>query len=179
MKKVNKSYLNIIPSERIEPRIFFIRNQKVMIDRDLAELYDVETKYLNRQVKRNLERFPPEFMFQLIKKEKDELVTNCHRLKNLKHSSALPYAFNEHGVAMLSGVLKSRIAVKISIHIVKAFIRLRRVIATHEKLAQKFKELEKRVGRHDQEIAAIVDMIKKLIEGPPKPKTKIGFHPDE
>jgi len=178
VKKSNKQCLEVIPGEKIEPRIFLVRNQKIMIDRDLAELYGVETKYLNRQVKRNIERFPSEFMFRLTLKERNELVTNCHRFENMKHSSSLPYAFNEHGVAMLAGILNSKTAVKISIHIVKTFIRLRKIIATHDKLAKKFKELEKHVGRHDEEITAIVEFIKKLIEEPPKPKIKIGFHTD-
>lgn len=120
---------DVIPHERIEERIFFIRGYKVMIDRDLAELYGVETKYLNRQVKRNKERFPDEFTFQLAPQEKEELVTICHRFKTLKHSSSLPYAFTEHGVAMLASVLKSSIAVQMSILIVKAFIKLREVVA--------------------------------------------------
>jgi hypothetical protein len=89
---------DLIPKETIEQRIFLIRNQKVMIDRDLAELYGVETKHLNRQVKRNIQRFPEEFMFQLTNKERNQLVTICHRFKTMKHSSSLPYAFTEHGV---------------------------------------------------------------------------------
>ena len=109
---------NIIPQEIIEQRIFLIREQKVMIDRDLAELFGVETKYLNRQVKRNIERFPKEFMFQLTKKEKNELVTNWHRFASLKHSSYPPFVFTEHGVAMLASVLNSKSAIKMSIHIV-------------------------------------------------------------
>ena len=103
----------------IEQRIFLIRGQRVMVDRDLAELYGVETKYLNRQVKRNKQRFPREFMFQLIPNERDELVTNWHRFESMKHSSVLPYAFTEHGVAMLASVLNSDIAVKISVTIIK------------------------------------------------------------
>lgn len=92
---------DLIPQELIEQRIFLIRNQKVMIDRDLAELYGVETKHLNRQVKRNIQRFPEEFMFQLAPNEKDQLVTICHRFRSMKHSSALPYAFTEHGAIMV------------------------------------------------------------------------------
>jgi len=105
----------IITQGLIENNIFLIRGQKIMIDRDLAKLYGVETKYLNRQVKRNIGRFPGEFMFQLNPEEKNELVTKCHRFETMKHSSVLPYAFTEHGVAMLASVLKSETAVKISI----------------------------------------------------------------
>src|ERR1700756_1123981 len=98
---------DIIIFEAIENRIFVIRKQKVVLDRDIAELYDVETKNLNRQVKRNIERFPPEFMFQLTEKEKNELVTNWHRFPPLKHSSSLPYVFTEYGIIMLASVLNS------------------------------------------------------------------------
>jgi len=135
---------NIIPIERIENRIFLIRGQKVVIDRDLAELYEVETKHLNRQVRRNIDRFPKEFMFQLNAREKNQLVTNCHRFKTLKHASSQPYAFTEHGIAMLASILKSERAIKISIYIIKTFIRLRKFIFTHKKLAQKLKKLEQK-----------------------------------
>ena len=161
----------------IDSKIFLIRGDKVTADRDLAELYGVETKYLNRQVKRNIDRFPAEFTFQVTQKEKQELVTNCHRFQSMKHSTTRPYVFTEHGVAMLASVLKSERAVKISIHIVKTFIRLREFIATHKELAQKMKELEQKIGKHDEEIRAIVDIIRRLIQEPQKPKTRIGFHP--
>jgi hypothetical protein len=100
---------NIVPAETIENRILFIRGQKVMIDRDLAELYGVTTKYLNRQVKRNIERFPEAFMFTLSEQEKQELVTNWHRFDPIKHSVVFPYVFTEHGIAMLASVLNSDI----------------------------------------------------------------------
>ncbi|MFH1709807.1 MAG: ORF6N domain-containing protein [bacterium] len=138
----------LAPQEAIETRIFLIRGQKVMLDRDLAELYGVETKYLNRQVRRNLERFPDEFMFLLSEQEKEELVTNWHRFKPLKHSTSLPLAFTEHGVAMLASVLNSESAIKISIFIIKAFVRLRRVLSAHKELARKLEQLEQRVGRN-------------------------------
>ncbi|MEO0123722.1 MAG: ORF6N domain-containing protein [candidate division WOR-3 bacterium] len=166
---------DIIPQEMIEQKIFLIRGQKVMIDRDLAELYGVETKYLNRQVKRNRERFPEEFMFRLTKEEKDELVTICHRFKTMKHSSTLPYAFTEHGVAMLASVLKSERAVKISIIIIKAFVRLRQMLSAHKELARKLSELERRIERHDAEIKAIFDAIRQLMTPPEKSDKRIGF----
>jgi len=166
----------LIPQEVIEQKIFVIKGQKVMIDRDLAELYGVETKYLNRQVKRNIERFPIEFMFQLAKEEKDELVTNWHRFQSMKHSATLPYAFTEHGVAMLASVLNSARAVKISISIIKAFVKLRRILSTHKELAHKLKELEQKVEKHDIQIRAVFDAIRKLMEPPQeKAKPKIGF----
>lgn len=167
----------LIPSERIEEKIFLIRGHKVMIDRDLAELYGVETKYLNRQVRRNRERFPDEFTFQLVLGEKEELVTICHRFKTMKHSSSLPYAFTEHGVAMLASVLKSPTAVKMSILIVKAFIRLREVVATHKELIHKLQDLERKVGHHNGEIKVLFEAIRRLMTEPEKPKAKFGFHP--
>ncbi len=166
----------LIPTERIENKIYLIRGQKVMLDRDLAELYGVETKHLNRQVRRNLDRFPGEFMFRLSPSEKDELVTNCHRFKVLKHSSSLPYAFTEHGVLMLANVLKSKYAVKVSIHIVKAFIKLREFLTVHQELAQKLKELEQKIGKHDQQIRAVFDAIRQLMTPPKEKKKPIGFH---
>lgn len=135
----------LILQEVIQQRIFLIRGRKVMIDRDLAELYGVETKYLNRQVKRNIKRFPEEFVFQLKEKEKNELVTICHRFETMKHSSALPYAFTEHGVAMLASVLNSERAIKASIHIIETFVKLREMISTHKDLKRKLGELEKRI----------------------------------
>ncbi len=165
----------IIPQEIVEQRIFLIRKQRVMIDRDLAELYDVETKYLNRQVKRNIGRFPAEFMFQLTPDEKKELVTICHRFKTMKHSSAMPYAFTEHGVAMLASVLKSERAVKISINIIKTFVKLREILSTHKELAHKLKKLERKFENHDEEIHVIFEAIRQLMEPPETKKRKIGF----
>jgi len=168
----------LIQPEGIERRIFIIRGQKVMIDRDLAELYGVETKYLNRQVKRNTDRFPEEFMFQLTVEEKDELVTNWHQFASLKHSWSLPFAFTEHGVAMLASVLKSTTAVKISINIIKTFVKLRELISTHKELQEQFLRLERRVEKHDTEIRDIFEAIRQLIAVEVKPKRRIGFHND-
>jgi len=165
----------ILPVNLIEQRIFIIRGVKVMIDRDIAELYGVETKQVNRQVRRNRDRFPNEFVFKLTKKEKEELVTNWHRFELLKHSSALPYAFTEHGVAMLATVLKSQQAVRMSILIVKAFVRLREILTSHRELAEKLQLLETRIDTHDQKIASIIDAIHQLIIPSEKPKRQIGF----
>ncbi|MDI6765983.1 MAG: ORF6N domain-containing protein [Bacteroidota bacterium] len=170
---------SIIPAGLIEQRIFIIRGLKVMIDRDLAELYGVETKHLNRQVKRNKERFPSEFMFKLTKREKHELVTNWHRFSTLKHSSVLPYVFTEHGVAMLATVLKSERAVCMSILIIKAFVHLRELITSHKELAEKFKLLEERIDQHDEQIKAIIETIRHLLEPPVKSKRPIGFRVEE
>ena len=167
----------LIPQETIEQKIFLIRGHKVMLDRDLAELYDVPTKQLNRQVRRNQDRFPEEFMLQLTHGERDELVSNWHRLETMKHSSVLPYVFTEHGVAMLASVLNSKRAVKISILIVKTFVKLRQLISTHKELAFRLDELERKFEKHDQEIHNIFEAIRQLLEPPESgPKKRIGFH---
>jgi len=168
----------LIPNEVIEKRIFIIRGQKVMLDSDLADLYGVKTKNLNRQVKRNIKRFPKEFMFRLSKKERDELVPIWHQFKQMKHSYALPFAFTEHGVAMLASVLNSEKAIRISIFIIKAFVKLREMITTNKELAYKLTELEHKIGKHEDDIQLIFEAIRKLMEPPPeKPKPLIGFHP--
>lgn len=163
----------LISHEMIARRIFVLRSQKVMIDRDLAELYGVETKYLNRQVGRNMARFPREFMFRLIKKEKDELVTNCHRFKKLKHSTVLPAVFTEHGVAMLSSVLNSKQAIEVNIAIIKIFIRLRELMRNHKDLERKIVALEK---KYDKQFKVVFSAIRQLIEQEQQPREKIGFH---
>lgn len=163
----------------IQNKILIVRGKKVMLDRDLAELYGVETKYLNRQVKRNVKRFPDEFMFQLTVIEKDELVTNWHRFNSLKHSTSLPFAFTEHGAVMLASVLNSPRAVQASIYVVRAFVGLREFLSTHKELAQKLAELERRVGKQDGAIQTIMEAIRQLMQPPEKPKRKIGFGVEE
>jgi len=121
--------LNIMDSNNIQNRIFTIRGLQVMVDRDLAELYGVENKRLNEQVKRNIERFPEQFRFQLTIEEKNELVANCDRFESLKHSTVLPHVFTEQGVSMLSAVLRSETAIKVSIQIMDAFVGMRKFIA--------------------------------------------------
>ena len=162
----------------IEDLIFTLQGQRVMIDRDLAMLYGVETKYLNRQVRRNPKRFPEEFVFQLREDEKNELVTNCHRFKALKHSSALPLAFNEHGVGMLAGVLNSDQAITMSVRIIKEFVRLRRMIHANKELALRLSQLEQKLVSHDESINSLLDAMHNLIEEPLEPKKQIGFNPD-
>ena len=168
---------DVIANEIIEERIFYLRGQKVMIDRDLAQLYGVETKYLNRQVKRNKERFPLEFMFQLNLKEKEELVTICHRFKMMKHSSTLPYVFTEHGVVMLSSVLRSKRAVQVNIAVVRAFIKMREMLNAHKELIVRLNALERKTGRHDVAIREIFKAIHQLMTQPEKSRSKIGFRP--
>lgn len=169
---------NLIQQEEIAKRIFLIRGQKVMLDSDLAELFEVQTKQLNRQVKRNIRRFPSEFMFKLTKQERGELVPNWHQFKVMKHSYALPYAFTEHGVAMLASVLRSDRAIKMSIVIVKTFVKLREIISVHKELAYKLKDLENRIEMHDTDIRDIFEAIRQLM-GIPDEHRKIGGFADK
>jgi ORF6N domain len=162
----------LIPTEIIENRIFYIRGHKVMIDRDLAELYQVSTKALNQAVKRNVERFPSGFIFKLTQKEKNELVTNCDRFDSLKHSSSLPYVFTEQGVAMLSSVLKSKRAIQVNILIMQTFVRLRELIASHKDIMRKIDELER---KYDMQFSVVFDALRKIIEPPVGKRKKIGF----
>jgi hypothetical protein len=165
----------VIPA-RIAQTICLLRGQKVMLDFDLAALYGVATKALNQAVKRNADRFPPDFVFQLNKEEAQSLRSQFVTLKRGKHLKYLPYAFTEQGVAMLSSVLKSGRAVKVNIAIMRAFVKLRETLETNRELARKFLELEKRVGKHDTEIAAIIEAIRQLMTPPEKPRREIGFH---
>jgi len=165
----------LLPYEKIEGRIFQIRGKNVMIDRDLAELYAVPTKALNQAVRRNLKRFPADFMLILTETEKRELVTNCDRFPGLKHSTALPYAFTEQGVAMLSSVLNSELAIQVNIQIMRVFAKMKRVALTYVAIKRKIDELEK---KYDAQFGIVFEAIRRLMEPPPeKPKPKIGFHP--
>lgn len=136
-------------------RIFTIRGLQVMVDRDLAEIYGVETKVRNQAVKRNSERFPKEFLFQLNQSEKTELVTNCDRFHSLKHSNSNPYAFTEQGVAMLSAVLKSETAVQVSIQIINAFVEMRKILQSNVGLLQRLEKLEMKQLQADQKFKLI------------------------
>jgi hypothetical protein len=165
----------MVAQNAIEQKIFLLRGQKAMLDRDLAYLYGVSTKVLNQAVKRNVQRFPGDFMFQLTELERDELVTNCDRFGSLKYSSALPYAFTEQGVAMLSSVLKSERAIQVNIQIMRVFTRLRQMLATHMELAQKLEEHEQRLVQHDGEIATIFEAMRQLMAPPDAHRKNIGF----
>lgn len=165
----------LIAARDIEQRIFLIRGHKVMIDRDLAELYQVPTKALNQAVKRNRDRFPDGFMFHLTRQETRELVTNCDRFASLKHASGYPSVFTEYGVAMLSSVLRSKRAVQINVQIIQTFIRLRQWALTHKDLAQKIAQLESRIRSHDKHIRTIFEALRELINPPEPPRKSIGF----
>lgn len=172
---MNKS---IMPIERIEGKILLIRGQKVIIGNDLADLYGVTSKRLHEQVRRNKERFPEDFMFQLTKDELDEVAAKCGHLSNLRFSSVLPYAFTEHGTMMVANVLNSGQAIEVSVFVIRAFIKLRKTAVMNKQLALKLAELEQKIGAHDQAIISIIDAIKELMVPPePKKKRPIGFRP--
>jgi len=158
--------------ESIRDRIYSIRGFQVMLDRDLAELYGVETKRLNEAVKRNIERFPDSFCFQLTEREKSEVVANCDHLLKLKYSYTLPYAFTEHGVVMLSSILRSAIAVKINILIVKAFVDMRKLIQTNGHIFQRVDNLEIKLIETDKKVERILDA---MDSGDLKPKQGIFY----
>ena len=185
----------IIPLEEIALRIRYVREQKVLLDSDLAQLYGVSTKALNQAVKRNAERFPADFMFQLTAEESRVLRLQTVTLQapdpeavasnwsqsvtgSTKHRGAAyrPYAFTEQGVAMLSSVLRSERAVKVNIAIMRAFVKLREAVETNRELAKKFSALENRIDKHDEEIAAIIEAIRQLIAPEENPRREIGFH---
>lgn len=168
----------IIPFERIARSIYLLRGQRVLLDRDLAALYDVETRALNQAVKRNVDRFPHDFVFTLSREEIERISQNVTSLSRLKFSKQVQ-AFTEEGVAMLSSVLKSKRAVKVNIAIMRVFVRLREALETNRELAQKFSELERRIDKHDEEIAAIIEAIRQLMALPEKPRREIGFHVQE
>jgi len=171
----------MIPIKRIESKIYLIRGQKVMIDRDLARLYGVPTGRINEQVKRNIRRFPGDFMFQLTKEENLRFQNVTSNLKSQIAISSwggrrkLPYAFTEQGVAMLSSVLNSDKAIEVNVLIMRAFVRLRQVLSANKDLSYLFKELKHKVDQHDVEIGLIIKAIEKMIALDTKPKSKIGF----
>ena len=166
----------ILPIEQIAKRILLIRSQKVMLDADLAELYGTQTKRLNEQVKRNRKRFPEDFLFRLSTVEKSEVVANCDHLEKLKYSPRLPYAFTEHGALMAATVLNTPLAVEVSVFVVRAFVRLREVLAANQQLAAKLMDLEHKVVMHDAAIAELIENMRQLMAPPEKGhKRRIGF----
>lgn len=168
----------LMPVEIIANKITELRGKKVMLDQDLARLYGVETKQLKRQVKRNAERFPADFMFELTRQEYRELL-RCQfgTLKKGAHSKYLSYAFTEQGVAMLSTVLNSPRAIMVNIQIMRAFVQLRGLIMTHKELVSRLDALERKYGEHDVKIKYIFEAMRQLLEPPEEPpKPRIGFH---
>ena len=161
---------------RLEGLILFIREERVLLDADLAEIYGVSTKALNQAVKRNVERFPNDFMFQLSDVEKQEVVTNCDHLSRLKYSKARPYAFTEHGALMLASVLNSDRAIAMSIYVIKAFVKMREELMANETVLSRLAEIDKTLLIHDEGLRDLYQKLMPLLEPEPeKEKRKIGF----
>ncbi len=165
----------IVPVEQIARTILWLRGEKVLLDSDLARLYGVTTSNLNKAVSRNRDRFPHDFMFRLTAAEVRNLRFQFG-MSSWGGRRALPYVFTEEGVAMLSSVLRSKPAVSVNIAIMRAFVKLREMLETNRELARKFAQLEEHVGKHDEEIAAIIEAIRQLMAPPQKPRREIGFH---
>jgi hypothetical protein len=165
-----------LPSVPIDARILLLRGQRVMLDADLAQLYGVATKRLNEQVRRNRDRFPADFMFQLTHDEKAEVVATCDHLRSLKFSPSLPTAFTEHGAVMLAAVQQSPAAVAASIQVVRAFVRLRAMLVEHGDLARRIDALE---ARYEGHFKVVFDAIRALMTPPDKPARRIGFQADQ
>ena len=167
-----------ISDDRIISKILYIRSQKVMLDEDLAKLYNVETKRLNEQVKRNIDRFPKDFMFQLTPKEfvnlKSQIATSSWGGKR-----KLPLAFTEHGILMLSGVLNSKVAIKVNVRIIRIFIKMREMMLTHKDILLKLEILEKDVTNNTKDTQVIFQYVKQLLNPPSPPRRKIGFIQDD
>ena len=165
---------SIVPLERVERAIYLIRGQKVMLDRDLATLYGVETRVLNQAVKRNESRFPFDFMFELTREEIRNIsqFVTCSENTTIKHSKRV-LAFTEQGIAMLSGVLKSPMAVEVSIAIMRTFVKLRQMLQSNEELARRLEELE---SKYDEQFRLVFEAIRELMIPPEPQKNPIGFH---
>jgi hypothetical protein len=176
-----KRSLALIPLERIQKQIFLLRGQKIMLSQHLAELYGVPVNALNQAVRRNRARFPDDFMFQLDLVELENLKSQIVTSSWGGARRALPYAFTEQGVAMLSSVLRSGRAVQVNIAVMRAFVQLRQVLSSHAELARKLTELEQRIEGHDTAIRSLFDAIRQLMApAPPEPpKPEIGFHVKE
>lgn len=166
----------VIPIERIARAIMILRDQRVMLDYDLAVLYGVETRALKQAVRRNPDRFPNDFMFELSEQEIDTVVSQFVIPDRRRFGGAKPMAFTEQGIAMLSSILNNERAIKVNIAIMRAFVKLRQMLETNRELARKFSELEQRVGKHDEEIAAILEAIRQLMAPPERARREIGFH---
>jgi hypothetical protein len=172
--------MKIIKSKKpIESLILTIRGQKVMLDADLAELYGASTKVLNQAIKRNIGRFPEDFLFRLTENEKNEVVTNCDHLTRLKFSPNLPVAFTEHGAIMAATVLNSPEAVAMSVFVVRAFMQMREQLAANAAILKRLAEIDQTLMQHDSALCAIWTKLQPLLAPPPEPpKRRIGFNPD-
>ena len=164
----------MIPDELVMNKIYIIRGKKVMLDEDLAELYQVKTKRLNEQVRRNIDRFPDDFMFRLTKKEFENLKSQI-ATSSWGGRRKLPLAFTEQGVSMLSGVLNSETAIRVHIQIIRIFTRMREMIMTHKDILLQLEKMEKKLAGHDEDITLIFQYLKQLLNPPQPPRRKIGF----
>ena len=169
----------LVPVERVERRIHLVRGEKVLLDADLAALYGVTTGNLNKAVKRNQQRFPPDFMFQLSDEEAEGLIFQSGRSKPRGGRRHNPYAFTEQGVAMLSSVLRSERAVQVNVAIMRAFVGLRRMLTSNKAFAHKLAELERKIEGHDTSIRTLFDAIRELAAPPATPRREIGYHVKE
>ena len=172
---------SLLSDDAIISKIYIIRNQKIMIDNDLAKLYQVETKRLNEQVSRNAERFPEDFMFQLTEDEFENLKSQFATSSLFTGNGGwggrrkLPFAFTEQGVAMLSGVLKSPVAINVHIQIIRVFTKMKELLLTHKDILLKLEKIEKKMGSHDEQIALIFTYLKRLLNPPHPSRQRIGF----
>ena len=175
MRETNNSL--IVPEEVIVTKIYFVRGMKVMLDRDLAELYQVETKQLKRQVKRNLDRFPEDFMFELTKNEYDFLRSQIGTLKRGAHPKYLPIVFTEQGVSMLSSVLNSKQAINVNIQIMRIFTKVRQMLTDNLIVKLEIEEIKKKLKNHDKNIELVFSYLDELIEKqePPQPRKRVGY----
>ena len=176
-KMNRKQALVKVPDEIIINKIIVLRDKKVMLDRDLAELYGVTTKRLNEQVKRNLKRFPEDFMFQLTKKEKEEIITHFEHLNVLKFSAVLPFVFTEHGAVMLASVLNSDKAIEVNIQIVRVFTSIRQALSDNTELRLEIEKIKKKTENNTKNIEVVFQYLDELLEKKehPTPRTKIGY----
>jgi hypothetical protein len=170
--------LILLPDEVVMNKIYFMRGQKVMLDEDLAQLYQVATGRLNEQVKRNMNRFPKDFMFQLNKEEFENLKSQ-NATSSWGGRRKLPYAFTEQGVAMLSSVLNSETAIRMNIQIIRVFTKMREMLLTHKDILLQLEKIETKLSRHDEDIALIFRYLKQLLNPPQPPRRKIGFRRNE
>lgn len=168
-----------IPQEIIVSKIYEVRGKKVMLSQDLAELYQVETRRVNEQVKRNSGKFPERYMFQLTQEEYQSLKSQNATLKRGQHSKYLPYAFTEHGILMLSSVLKSERADKVNMLIVDTFVKLNEMLLTHKDILLKLEEMEKKVAGQDEKVMMIFNYLKQFIKEQETPRKKIGYKTKE
>lgn len=176
------SNLIALTDEKISSKIYLLRGKRVMLDSDLAALYNVETKQLKRQVRRNINRFPEDFMFQLVSSEYHSLRSQTGALKRGEHAKYLPYAFTEQGVAMLSSVLNSRTAIQVNIQIIRVFARIRELLLTHKDILIKLEQLEKKllkndkkIDKHDKEIQIVFEALKQLLNPATQARKRIGY----